>query len=174
MLLSLFRTHANGARRLWQRVTTSYLANPAARSLGSKTPGDPGTSKASTTNDCWPSRGPTLKPGSRRPNGRIPKNTAFLRSKNPTPPPSPFPRQPPNCTCTCGISAIFCTVCTVSTPSLLHTEESQHSDDELNLRHFHVHVRVGLLELHLYDHRDVTTRRYLRFSAQLALCAPCV
>ena len=39
-----------------------------------------------------------------------------------------------NCTRTCGISAVFCTVCTVSA-SLWHNRNVQHEEDELNLRH---------------------------------------
>ena len=43
--------------------------------------------------------------------------------------------------------------------SLWHNRNVQHSVDELNLRHFHIHVHFGLLELVLQEHRDVSQPR---------------
>ena len=45
-----------------------------------------------------------------------------------------MPKPTKNCTRTCGISAVCCTVCTVD-ESLLHNRNVQHAEDERKLRH---------------------------------------
>ena len=56
----------------------------------------------------------------------------------------------------CGATTFFCTVRHCAYLSLWHNWNVQHSDDELNLRDLHIHVPLGLLELELHVHREVT------------------
>ena len=64
-----------------------------------------------------------------------------------------------------------CTVCTVRA-CFCGVTEDQKSDDELNLRHIPRQVRLGLLELQLREHRDVTHQNLLLGSVALPSASP--